>query len=680
LRDKTSSCDSLCRHALVAALLVFGATPRAHAAGSASAADLGSVSLRDLLQMEVTSVSRRPEQLSQAPAAVFALTREDILRSGCTSLPDLLRLVPGMQVAQINSSLYAVSARGFADRFARNLLVLVDGRSVYTPSFSGVYWESQDLPLDEIERVEVIRGPGATLWGANAVNGVINIITRRAVDAQGAHVQVGKGTAERGLVSARFGTTVGPRTAMTGWGKLTSRNGTVDQTGSSMADAWTFGTGGFRFDSGRPNASEITVQGALYGGRQDLAYDFPTYGAPFEQILDAQARLRGGHLLARWERSPSPGSDMSLQGYIDRADRADVTLGEYRTTYDLDFQDRFHLLPRLGLIWGAEGRYSRLRLTGSPYIEIDGGSGSYVERLASGFLQAEFAGVPDRLQFIGGVKLEGEDEIGLQIQPNVRLLWTPRPKQTVWGSVSRAVRTPSIGEQHVDYWLATAPPTDKTGNLPAAATLQGNDQLQGEHLTAWEAGYRVQPSDVLYLDLAAYVMDYSRVRGLTSLAPSYAAAPVPHLEIPLLLSNIISGSSRGFELSGDWYARHGVRIHGSFSRLWVHEDLSPNASTAGFQEFLNSPADQGLVGLALDLGRNWDLDLTARYVAALPGLGIPAYGVLDGRLAWRPLRRWELSISGRNLGVRPHTEMSYEFNPTPASIKPGIYTACSWGW
>jgi iron complex outermembrane receptor protein len=662
---------------LALATPTWGADPAADAS-----ADVESMSLTQLMQLEVTSVSKQPEQLRLAPAAITVLTREDIRRSGSTTIPDLLRLVPGVQVSETSSSVWAIGARGFAGRFARSLLVLVDGRSVYTPSFSGVYWETQDLPLDEIERIEVIRGPGATLWGANAVNGVINIITRRAVDSQGWFATAGGGNQERVVTSARYGIRLGSAAHLRTWGKFFRRSETRGTDGQAMGDQWDFGRAGFRLDWDGTPQRQVSVQGAFHRGQQGLRYSLPTLMAPYlSEMADAPTGLSGAYMVADWQQRFSAASDLTMRVYFDQDRRDDARVfGEDRSTYDVDLQHRFDLHPRLGLIWGGEFRHTNMRLDGSAYFRPQNGTDTRIENLGSGFAQASFDALPGRLELTAGGKLEKKNDLDLAVQPSLRLRWLASSRQTFWGSVSRAVRTPSISERSIDIWIATFPPGSPSHpgpQLPITATMTGSTEFKDEVLVAWEAGYRIQPVDALLLDASVFLMEYKGVRGFETLVPVMEMEPVRHLDLPLAFKNMFDGRSRGLELSSDWDARSWLRVRAWYSFLDLKQTKTnePAVPGTGVSEFDSSPSHQALIRASVDIGRSWDLDVTGRYVSAVRTLEIPAYTVMDARLAWRPSPPLEVSVTGRNLGPKSHTEFASGSTGVSTVIKPGVFAA-----
>src|ERR1700693_28271 len=325
----------------LAALLLFSAIG-AMAQTQGSPDDLSKLSIEALMNVEVTSVSKREQKLSQAAAAIFVITQQDIRRSGATNIPDLLRMVPGLEVAQINANTWAISSRGFNSPFANKMLMLIDGRSVYSPTFSGVFWDIQDTILEDIDRIEVIRGPGATVWGANAVNGVINIITKKAADTQGAMLTVGGGNLLHGIGEVREGAKIGSAAAYRVYGKYFDNTHYIAPSGQDARDKWQMGRAGFRVDWNSSARDTVMVEGEMYGGKTGQTVTrFVSLTAPFTQTFTDQTSLAGGDGLARWTRTISKTSDMSLQVYFDRTNRNNAIFGENRNTFDLDFQHHF---------------------------------------------------------------------------------------------------------------------------------------------------------------------------------------------------------------------------------------------------------------------------------------------------------------------------------------------------
>ncbi|HKX31556.1 MAG TPA: TonB-dependent receptor plug domain-containing protein, partial [Blastocatellia bacterium] len=412
------------------------------------APDLTTFSMEDLMNLEVTSVSKKEEKLFRSAAAIYVITQEEIRRSGLTTIPEVLRMAPGLSVARIDGSKWAISARGFNGRFANKLLVLIDGRSVYTPQFAGMYWEIQNLPLEEVERIEVIRGPGGTLWGANAVNGVINIITKRAEDSQGGLLTIGGGSEEQGFGLARYGARIGADASYRVYAKYFNRGGLVNAAGYNAHDWQNWVGGGWRLDWQRSERETLTVQGDIHDtGLRETSTSISLFNPLAPRAL-TPAEYTGGNVMGRWTHAFSDRSDMTLQTYFDRSCYNSFDVGERVDTFDLDFQHRL-AFGRQDLLWGLGYRVITDRTrTDSPTQFTPPGRTSH---LFSAFAQDELMLVKDRLRLTIGSKLEHHYFTGFDAQPNARLLWTPSARQTVWAAVSRAVRTPARSDRGLRY-------------------------------------------------------------------------------------------------------------------------------------------------------------------------------------------------------------------------------------
>lgn len=430
----------------IACCTFFSLSPT-HAADY-SPEQLADMNLEQLLGATVTSVARREEQLAQSPAAVQVITPEEVRRSGATSIPEVLRLVPGLQVGRVDSHNWAISSRGFNDLYANKLLVLIDGRSVYTPLFSGVYWDAQDVMLEDIERIEVIRGPGAALWGANAVNGVINVITKKTASTQGFLATVGGGNYERGFGAFRYGGKLGDSANFRVFGKYSDRGNSLSLGGGRAEDAWGMGRIGFRIDWDAPDSNLLTLQGDIYSGREDQLYRRLDPTRSFTPYFDhARDSLSGGNIIARWTHTVSQENEFTLQTYYDRTNLNSAVLGEKRDTFDIDFQHRFPLGERQTIVWGGGYRWTQDELRNS--LEVAFAPDRRASNLFSAFVQDEITIARDLVTLTLGSKFEHNDYTGFEIQPNARLLWTPTEKTSVWTSVARAVRTPSRADHQV---------------------------------------------------------------------------------------------------------------------------------------------------------------------------------------------------------------------------------------
>jgi iron complex outermembrane recepter protein len=625
--------------------------------------DLKGLSVEQLMNIEVTSVARHPEKLSEAASAVQVITQADIRRSGATSIAEALRLADNLQVAQKNSHDWAISARGFNTALANKLLVMIDGRTVYTPLFSGVFWDIQDYLLADVDRIEVISGPGGTLWGANAVNGVINIITKSAKDTQGVYAEGGAGSELRVLGGGRYGGEVSSNTYFRVYGKYVGREDEVLEDGAPSSDSWHQSRGGFRMDSEASARDTVTFQGDFYSGDEDE----PTGGT---------AVTSGGNVLGRWSRTLSDDSNMSVQSYFDQTHLLDpepsLTLGALSlapagvlhddlTTYDIDFQHRFLLGPSNRIVWGLGFRDTRDSVINAPGIGVL--PAVLDQRLYSLFVQDEIALRPS-WSFILGTKLEHNDYTGWELQPNVRLRWTFADGQALWAAVSRAVRTPS----RLDRNLAEAPP-------PRLQLLEGSSDFDSEKLIAYELGYRGQFSSRFSGSVSTFYNVYSDLRST-----SYT----PLTLLPFYFANNLEGDTYGLEFSGDYQVLDGWTLHGGYTLLREHLHVKPGQMD--INDALNETADpehQFSLRSSLDLPWQLKLDPELRWVDTLhinngPTVGIvPSYFELNSRVAWQAARQLELSLTGENLLHAHHPEYGFP-DPARVEIQRSIYVKVTW--
>ena len=613
-----------------------------------SPSQLKRLSLEELTKIEITSAARRPEALSSTPAAVAVLTPEDIARSGFTSIPEVLRLVPGLNVARVDSQTWAITSRGFNDIFANKLLVMIDGRTVYTPLFSGVFWEVQDTLLGDIERIEVVRGPGATLWGANAVNGVINIITKHARDTQGLLVSGGFGTEDRAFTNVRYGAKLSEAAFVRVYAKYLNRGTSALPDGGQAHDAWDMYRAGFRLDWDPNRQNALTFQGDIYEGDKNRIYSIPTATFPFSGREKATDHIAGGNLLARWAHTFSAGSQLTLQTYYDRTVRETVVFSETRDTADVDLQHRFSVGEHQEVVWGLGFRSTRDDVTNTLNVSLVPADRTL--NLFSAFLQDEISIVPERVGVTLGSKFEHNDFTGFEIQPSIRGWWRPANGQTVWASVSRAVRTPSRAES--DVRINPAPPVPLP---PGTITIFGNPEMSSEEVLAYEIGYRVQPMERLTFDLTAFYNDYDQLRTLEPTQPG----PVS----PSLASNNLTGETYGVELSATAQPFERWRLQGSYSFLEIQLHRRPGSADVATEIAGegSSPHHQVVLRSLLDLGWNVQLDSTVRYVDALPAPGIPSYLAVDLRLAWSPRPNLEVALVGQNLLDDQHPEFAPTF-------------------
>jgi iron complex outermembrane receptor protein len=638
-------------------------------------AALAELDIESLLNIKVISAAKKEQTVSESAAAVYVITQDDIRRSGATSIPDALRMAPGLQVARQDASTWAISARGFNSRFANKLLVMIDGRTVYTPLFSGVYWDVQDLLLEDIERIEVIRGPGATLWGANAVNGVINIITKRAADTTGALVTGGVGTEEQGFGGVRFGDRLGDAGAYRVYFKYFNRDSLESVRGGDAADDWDQTRGGFRIDLGDGSPGALTLQGDIYQGTAGSTFTVPALSPPFTATADADTDVAGGNLLGRWTHELSSGSDIQLQFYYDRTERDSPFIREWRDTYDLDFQHHLGLGERHDVVWGLGYRYTTDDIKeNSSSFQIDTHRQGY--SLVNGFLQDEIMLIEERLRVTLGSKLEYNDYTGLEVQPAARFLWTPEKRQTVWGAVSRAVRTPSRAEDGFAIDSAALPPGAlAAGAPPALVRLVGNSDYDSEDLLAYELGYRVMPTDRLSVDLAAFYNVYDNLRTLESGLPFPEPGLPPHLVLPLRADNLMDGETYGAELAVDYRLCDWWRLELAYTHLQMDLHLDSGSTDATSEQAEGqSPQNQVSLRSMIELPRNVEFDAWLRYVDNLPTLDVDSYLTLDLRLGWRPTRNTEVALVGQNLLGSQHQEFEpLVLGGVPSEVERAVY-------
>jgi iron complex outermembrane recepter protein len=617
--------------------------------------DLANKSIEDLMSIEVTSASRREEKISQTAAAIYVITQEDIRRSGLMSIPELLRMVPGLDVAHIDAGKWAISARGFNGRYADKLLVLIDGRSLYSSVQSGVLWEVQDVMLEDIERIEVIRGPGATLWGAGAVNGIINIITKSAKDTQGGLVRVGGGVQERGSAAVRYGGPFGQKGHYRIYGNGFDRGPFAkgpDGIGTNV-DGWHMFQGGFRTDWQLSNRDALTVEGDAYQGDQHQLIDSILLTPPFSQEAQTQTSLGGGHVLARWTRTFSPHSDSSLQFYYAGGKQNSPLLGSFSQSIDFDFQDRLALGARHDIVWGLG--YRRTPSTFDNTFQVSFLPPSQALSLYSGFVQDEIAVVPERLHFIAGTKLEHVQYTGFNAQPNGRLLWTPSNKHTIWLSVAVAERTPDRADRGLDVNVAAFP---GPGGSPAVLALLGDPNTINEHVLTYEVGYRTQPVRRLSLDLATFYSHYKDLSTSEPGTPFFTPNPAPgHLVIPLFFSNQMHGKGYGAELSVGWQVTNTWKLNLGYTALKVNLKPNPGSLDVTAAEAAeNSPSRQIQLRSQWNLPGNFEFDQSVYSVSTIAQQQVPAYIRADLRFGWRPTDAMEISAIGQNLLSPRHLE------------------------
>ena len=617
------------------------------------------------MDIEITSVAKKEQKVSETAAAIFVITQEDIRRSGVTSIAEALRLAPGVTVSRIDSNSWAIGVRGLASGFSRSLLVLIDGRSVYTPLFAGVYWDVQDTLLEDIDRIEVIRGPGGTIWGANAVNGVINIITKNAAETQGLLATAGGGSEEKGFGGVRYGGKIGENFNYRLYGKGFRRDAQFTPH-LSDSDDWQKGQGGFRTDWNLRETDNLTIQGDMYRGKAGQRTSVSSFSAPFAAFVEKDVDLSGMNLLGRWSRTLSQTSDLALQVYYDRTFRREPTFHERRNTVDFDFHHRFKLTGHQELIWGLGYRYTKDEIETIPTLVVS--PEDRADNLFSAFIQDEIVLVEDRLRLTLGSKFEHNDYTGFEFQPSARISWTPAQGHSLWASVSRAVRTPSRVDR--DVIASTAPDPA----LPIFARLLGNKNFDSEKVLAYELGYRIQPTDRFFVDLAAF---YNRYDDLFSVETGTPFLEPGRLIFPFEFDNKLKAKIYGIELAADWRWLDWWRWRFSYSHLQINVERKPGGNdtltvrpTEG-----GSPQNQVAVTSFVNLPGNLELDGIFRYVDSLPGQDVGRYFNLDLRLGWHASKNVEVALVGQNLLEGHHAEWS-----RGTEIQRGVYTKVTWRW
>ena len=579
---------------------------------------LKKLSLEELFDVEVTSVSKKPEPVSKSAAAVHVVTSDDLRRMGVLTIPEALRYVPGVEVARIDSRNYAVTARGFNGTVANKLLVMIDGRSVYTPLYSGVFWDAEDAFLEDVEQIEVVRGPGATVWGANAVNGVINIISKSAANTQGLLVTGGAGNVERGFGGVRYGGRFGPSTFYRVYAKDADRGPSLLPSGDGAGDASRMRQGGFRIDWAPAPGAGITIQGDLYGSSIDRRNSDPTV-------------LSGGNALARWEKGFPGDSNLQLQGYFDRTRRNFPSVfGEDLDTYDLMLNHRFAAAPRHDVVWGLGFRLTDDDVRNSASLAFL--PPRLTQRLYTGFVQDEITLSRDRLYLTVGSKVEHNDYTGFEYQPGVRVAWNPAREQTVWGAVSRAVRAPSRIDR--DFFIP--------GQAPYF--LVGDSTFESEVLDAFEIGYKSHPASGVTFSASTFFNVYGKLR---SLEPGS----------PFRLGNGLDGRTYGLETEVVCEPARAWRLSGGYTFLRLLLDAEPSSGdTQSERQEGDSPRHQAYVRSTLNLPHDVSLDTGLRIVDKLPNQRIPTNTVCDARLAWNPVQSVEISVIGQGLFDSRHPE------------------------
>ncbi len=656
-------------------LLIFAAKPVSAQADS-SDRDFTTLDIEELARVRITTVSRKPEPIGKAAAAITVISREDIRRYGASTLPEVLRLVPGLQVARASTRDFAVSSRGFNDLTTNKMLVLIDGRAVYSPLFAGVTWETQRVNLRDVDRIEVIRGPGATLWGSNAVNGVINIITRTSSETLGGEISSSFGTAERYGANARYGAQVNPgfafRVYATGYHESVSET----TSGQNIPDGWGTGQGGFRADWTGSSRHSFTLQGDIYAAGGEQLGLIPTLNSPFLVPITGDYKATGFNLLGRYQRTISDRSGFVLQGYFDRSttDKPGVYGNIGVSTGDIDMQYRRTIGTRHDVIAGLGYRLIHDHIENAFPVEFIPQERN-ISRV-TGFLQDDILLVPNHFAVTIGTKFEHNHYSGTEVQPNARFLWTPTVTSTVWAAVSRAVRSPS----RVDEDVISRFVFDNQGTTTIVEAT-GTHHFISEEMVAYELGYRASPHEHVFLDLATFYNDYDHLR---TLRPSTPLAQGPNVVVPLLIENQGKGQTYGGEasLTLQFVPRWRLRLGYAYLHMEVQKRAGAPAGTSLDPVPGLNPEHQASVWSSFDVARGVDFDALLRYVSPLPGgtaPDVPNYVTADAKLGFSLGKHFRLSLVGRDLLQPRHVEFrSLTYIPEQRAIQRRAYVGVAW--
>lgn len=654
--------------ALVMALLALPVP----AAGS-SVLDL---SLEELLQVKVTSPSKKAQALEDVPAAVYVLTSEDLRRSGVTSIPDALRMVPGLQVARIDASKWAISCRGFNDRFANKMLVLVDGRTAYTELFAGVFWEALDTLLEDVERIEVIRGPGASVWGANAVNGVVNIITKGTDETQSAFVQAGGASSDRRGLTLRQGGKAWDHGSYRLYGKYTQQDALDSAEGDLLSDQWHNFRVGARYDWTGSAQSDFSLAGEYFDGRIGSGTLLPQLTAPYLTEVRSRDWSAGRSLRARGTHRFSATSELAMQTYYTRLHEGmRGILAHDADDLDLEVTHSLALGKRHSLMSGLGYRRGTVRSAGTFRVRLDPANAT--SDLMNGFTQYDFKTMDDRLHLLVGTKVEHKTTSGWDVQPTVRALCRLRAHHTIWASSSRAVRTPSLAEQKAVYLNAVVPPDPRSPGAPATVvTTSSSSAYRSEDLVAFEVGYRGYFLSRLQVDATGFENRYDHLRSGRFGVPYVGMIDgAPFVIMPLTTRNDLRGRTRGMELSGVLQASSWCRLGGSYTHLYAkfeqRGDAPPETSSRGIG---NDPGNQASAHAYLDVSRRLQAYAALRYVGALRDPKISSYLVGDLTTEWTWSPRVTTVLGVRDIGSGSHREFEpWYIMSIPAAIPTSVY-------
>lgn len=679
-RHRPTRVDSLRVRACALALCCAASV----AAADDESDDLAGLALEDLLQIKVTTAARKPQSLHSTPAAVFVISREDIERSGAASVPEALQMAPGVQVGRISSGSWAISLRGANSRFADKLQVLVDGRSVYTPLFSGTVWEDRELMLEDVERIEVVRGPGGALWGSNAMNGVINIITRRAQDTQGTLVSAAAGTEQRGWLAVRHGFSVGDSHSGRIWAKRRLSDASDRPDGAAGYDDGRNTAGGVLWESRLGGGHTFTLQAGASSTRHGEELDLTRYtfgGAPIPGRLDSQEN----HLLMRYAGIADSGADYSLQAsYAHSSFAVDNAVGpidDARNTLDIDFQRREPRGGRHDVIWGASYRHTSDQLN----VQLIGGfirPPSRSTTWTSVFVQDDITLLPERLHLVLGARVEESNLDKPEVQPTARLMFTPDGPHSFWAAASRTTRQPSRALRDFNAELGPFPQPPLAGGFRIRSAGGGRD-MRSETATSLELGYRYR-SGPLTVDVAAFATRYRHQAEYVNVFNGVVALPDPTLLAEFEVRATDDSRAHGLELAADYRPGPDWSLHGAYTYTDSTALDRTFRADIPLTNFFIYSAD---ARHRLSLRSLWNLtprlkfDAWLRHTSRVEPVGIPSFSDLDLRLAWTPRRGFELSLVGQNLLHARRVHYAADTLPSSSlAIERGAYVKAVWSF
>ena len=656
---------------------VCGGTPQGPPT-AANPAALKLLTLEQLSAIEVTTPSKEPQPAMRVPVAIYVITGEDIRRSGATCIPEALRVAPGVEVARIDGNKWSIGIRGFGSRLSRSVLVVIDGRTVYTPLFAGTYWEVQDTYMDDIDRIEVIRGPGGTIWGPNAVDGVINVITKSSKDTTGMRAIALGGNEEQGSADFRYGGGNGDTFNYRFYAKGFTR-GPEYHPDHQNYDDWREAQGGFRLDWTRNLRDSFTVQGDIYTEEAGEQVTATSYTPPYSQNVNGNADLSGGNVLARWKRTDGDRGDIQVQVYYDRTNRHEPNVADLSNTFDVDYLQRVRVPGRQQISWGLGARVigenTPVVVSGLQFLPV-----KRTDWLVTAFLQDEIELAKNRLSLTIGTKFLRTNFTGIKLEPSARIAWTPSDRQTFWAAYTHAVRTPSDAEENFSLLGYVGP----AAGLQAFARFNPNPGFAPEQLNGYELGYRRLFGKNVYFDLATF---YNRYHDLFSedITGGFflESTPAPaHLLLPAQFGNGLYGSTEGFEIAPEWRPKSFWRLRASYSFLNMHIQRAPGSLDVEPPQQIegSSPKSQVMAQSEVDISKTLQFDLRYRFITALPGVPamyVPAYSTGDARFSWRVRPELEVALVGQNLLQPFHPEAAGDPTTLVGIIRSG-YVKMTW--